>query len=73
MTAIQITARELRDTDTIVLNPAATPAHVIRKENLEITRQRYGLYYRFDEYSDGEMVGRLLGTLHYTDKVWVER
>jgi len=70
---IQIPVRELLDTDTIVMNPAAQPVHVIREENLEITRQKYGITYLADWVSDGENQGRRRGCARYTDLVWVER
>lgn len=71
--ATQITVRELRDTDTIVLNPAATPAHDIREEALTITRQKYGVTYLATWVVDGVSNGRRRGALRYTDKVWVDR
>lgn len=70
---LQITVRELLDTDIIVLNPNARPAHVIREENLEIVRQRYGVYFHYTQMVDGINTGRHLRTLRYTDRVWVER
>lgn len=70
---LQITVRELQDTDVIVLHPDATPQRVIREENLEITRQRHGVYFHFDQTVDGIKTGRFLRTLRYTDRVWVER
>lgn len=73
MQVIQITVRELLDTDVIVLSPNAKPVHVIREEDLEITRQRYGAYFHYTQMVDGIKTGRFLRTLRYTDRVWVER
>lgn len=71
--ATQITARELAETDIIVLNPNAAPVHEIRKVELAITRQKYGVLYTFMEVVDGVRVGRAKQTLRYADRVWVER
>ena len=73
MATIQITARELRETDVIVLNPAATTAHDVREEKLAIARQRYGLTYTALRVVDGEPEGRQRGALRYADSVWVQR
>ena len=71
----QITARELRDTDTIVMNPAATPVHVIHSEIVgSITRQKYGVTFQEYSYSDGQPQGGLCRrAFRYTDLLWVRR
>lgn len=71
----QITARELRETDTIVMNPAARPAHVIHSEIVgAITRQKYGVTFQEHSYRDGQPDGGLCRrAFRYTDKLWVRR
>jgi hypothetical protein len=73
MTATKITVRELTQSDTIVMNPAAKPVHVIREEALAITRQKYGITYTALRVVDGQPNGRHRGAMRYTDTVWVQR
>lgn len=73
MTAVQILVKELRETDTLVMNPAARPTHVIESTELAITRQKYGVSYTALETRDGAANGRYRSALRYTDLVWVRR
>lgn len=70
---LQITVRELLDTDVIVQNPAILAPHAVRYENLLITRQKYGVTYLADHYLDDALTSRLRGCFKYSDKVWVTR
>lgn len=73
MAVVNIPVKELLSTDVIVLNPSATPVHVIRQEELTLIPQKYGVYYTCQWVVDGKRTGRVSGTMRYTDLVWVER